>query len=798
MQSQVVTERQRPPAIAAQIYRDQAITETRSSVPATSSNPVEASRRATPVVQTAYKESDSTTPVAFRSPVVVHVPAPLATIAPVLAEIKPSAAEVHKTKVATALVIVPAEPIKSQVELRMSLAPVVPLQTTPQKSTNEIENNLVAADHREEIPAGEKSILVRRETAIAAPPALQNNNTRESKAVVHAAPEVTSMIAVEPQPTTAPFPRLKLTAETPLPGVNIAAAAAQDAAVPIREVPTTTITPAPRVETLTSPLPVVAGNNRQPAPARVAVAAPPMLATESPQRPSVSIAVPPREPTVHVEKALTQSREAPRSQVATVTPRAGAAVTPRVDAEVTPLPRVVRTIRLEAATSPHANPAPAPVSPLIVAAPPLRKVAVIPAPEMAAGPAKPLAVEPKVDPAPAPPIQFAAAQPPQRQIDADSGSAAPPVAYQSTPESTQTSPPPVAQRTVSSERETYVSKAAPATPGSAVDMLPAVPARPQNSALVSVSQRVHQQVRYAFSLAGRGATHSARVELTDALKLVAMAQDADEGTTRHNEAMMAGLNAMREADDFAVRDSQTDLRIDVERLVATHKTPVLKNAVGPATSPIQALQAYYGYARQQLVIAGGHEIGASMALYGMARIQMAIGGQQGMNGPKAITLHQAALAVDANNYLAANELGVLLARYGQLNEAEASLRHSVAVSPQPETWRNLAEVHHRQGQVRLEAEARRRGDEQLAARRSGRAPNPTASGIVDWVDPATFVAMTDSAPGGVPVSEIAAAAAVATPPNPAAAAVSASQSKSWSLPESIRGLTSRIGQNPKR
>jgi hypothetical protein len=262
--------------------------------------------------------------------------------------------------------------------------------------------------------------------------------------------------------------------------------------------------------------------------------------------------------------------------------------------------------------------------------------------------------------------------------------------------------------------------------------------------------------------------------------------------------MMAGLTAMREADDFAVRDSQSDLRIDVERLISTHKTPILKNGIGPVPSPIEALQAYYGYARQQLVIAGGHEIGASMALYGMARIQLAIGGQQGMSGPKAITLHQAALAVDANNYLAANELGVLLARYGQLNEAEASLRHSVAISPQPETWRNLAEVHRRQGQVRLEAEARRRGEEQLLARRSGRVPNPTATGIVDWVDPATFVAMTDAAPGGVPVSEIAAAAAVSSPPNPAAAAVSASQSKSWSLPESIRGLTSRIGQNPKR
>jgi tetratricopeptide (TPR) repeat protein len=323
------------------------------------------------------------------------------------------------------------------------------------------------------------------------------------------------------------------------------------------------------------------------------------------------------------------------------------------------------------------------------------------------------------------------------------------------------------------------------------------PAAPQSSALVSVSHRVHQQVRYAFSLAGRGAVHTARVELTDALKLVAMALDADQRMTHHTAAMVAGLTALREADDFAVRDSQADVRIDVARLVATHKTPVLKDTVGPGTTPIEALQAYYTCGRQQLVIAGGQQVGASMALYGLGRVQLSTGDPQGMNGPKAITLQQAALAVDPQNYMAANELGVLLARYGQLSEAEAALRHSIAISPQPESWRNLAEVHRRQGQGQLEAQARRQGEDQLAARRSGKTPNPMASGIVDWVDPATFVALTDPSPGGTPVGELAAAAAVASP-TPAPAKTAKPAASPWSLPEAIRGLTSRPTQNPKR
>jgi len=311
-------------------------------------------------------------------------------------------------------------------------------------------------------------------------------------------------------------------------------------------------------------------------------------------------------------------------------------------------------------------------------------------------------------------------------------------------------------------------------------------------ALSSVGQRVQHHVRYAFSLSGRGAVYSAKAELVDALKLVAMAQDADLGSSQHTEALIAGLTALREADDFAARDGQPDVRIDVARLVATHSTPALKYSANPSMSPIEALQAYYAFARQQLAVAGGQDIGASMALYGLARLQVAQMGQLGMNGPKAITFHQAALAVDANNYLAANELGVLLAGYGQLREAETALKHSIAISSQPESWRNLAEVYRRQGLPQLEHQARKQSEEQLAARRSGRTPNPAASGIVEWVDPATFVAMSDAGPGSAPVGEMAAAAAAATTPKPESAAAPV---KPWSLPESIRGLTSRFGQS---
>jgi tetratricopeptide (TPR) repeat protein len=49
--------------------------------------------------------------------------------------------------------------------------------------------------------------------------------------------------------------------------------------------------------------------------------------------------------------------------------------------------------------------------------------------------------------------------------------------------------------------------------------------------------------------------------------------------------------------------------------------------------------------------------------------------------------------------VAANELGVLLARYGQPDEARALFLQSLSISPQPQTWHNLAEICHSLGDV---------------------------------------------------------------------------------------------------
>ena len=104
--------------------------------------------------------------------------------------------------------------------------------------------------------------------------------------------------------------------------------------------------------------------------------------------------------------------------------------------------------------------------------------------------------------------------------------------------------------------------------------------------------------------------------------------------------------------------------------------PADTSNAGSSPSGISSLQQQLLDVQERLASAAGHEQPASMALYLLGRSQTAAAGEtaqdRALAGPKAIALYQTALTVDAANYLAANELGVLLTRYGQLDERSGS------------------------------------------------------------------------------------------------------------------------------
>ena len=259
---------------------------------------------------------------------------------------------------------------------------------------------------------------------------------------------------------------------------------------------------------------------------------------------------------------------------------------------------------------------------------------------------------------------------------------------------------------------------------------PALPPPPVSTPYVSseesrhlaiISKRAQEHVDYGFDLAERGALYSAELEFSQALQLVAQALDAYHHNQKHSKAVAAGLTALREADDFVPRAGQPPIKL--EDAIAGHKTPVWRTGETEDVPPLIAMQRYYAYAQQQFMVAAGKDQSAAMALYGMGRLQTSLANEYGVKkvtaGPKAMALYQATIGVDPQNYLAANELGVMLARYGQLRDAEAVLRQSVAVAPRPENLKNLSEVYERMGDPQSAQNAR---TQQMLAMQSGTRP----------------------------------------------------------------------------
>ncbi len=258
-----------------------------------------------------------------------------------------------------------------------------------------------------------------------------------------------------------------------------------------------------------------------------------------------------------------------------------------------------------------------------------------------------------------------------------------------------------------------------------------------------------EHVNYGLDLTRRGALFSARKEFVAALEAIAHAKDAAGATRKHIRALNEGLVALEEAAELAEHSAPG--AIEWQRLVARHRTPALEGQPVDRMHPYAALQAYYSYAQQRLLVATDREPAASRALYGIARVELTeqgVGGSaDGQSGPQALVLHQTALMADPMNHRAANELGVLLGRYGQLARAREAFSHSVAIRPDAENLRNLARVQHMLGNSGA-ADVAHRQATQIAAWAGDRRPaDPQAA--INFVDPATFASM--NGPADVPV-----------------------------------------------
>ena len=297
-------------------------------------------------------------------------------------------------------------------------------------------------------------------------------------------------------------------------------------------------------------------------------------------------------------------------------------------------------------------------------------------------------------------------------------------------------------------------------------------------------QRAQEHIRYGLNLGSRRAVYSSQTEFLQALRVIARELDAMSGNHVHETALTEGWRALATLED-AKGPSGAEQASPLRDPNAAQAT-VSDAGVFPGNfGAYEAMQRQLRYAQERLAFSGGQEPTASMALYALGRSYIAAAEEcpeeARLCGPKALALYRAALDVDATNGLAVNEQAVLLARCGQLREAEDVLLRGVSVAPQPQMWHNLAMIHEKQGNKPLAQEDRRRRDALAAAWRN-HGVDLAATGLADvhWVEPTEFARCSESDDFGQPSQQDSAATPQPTSPEKQADA-SARTSNSWPL-----------------
>lgn len=259
-----------------------------------------------------------------------------------------------------------------------------------------------------------------------------------------------------------------------------------------------------------------------------------------------------------------------------------------------------------------------------------------------------------------------------------------------------------------------------------------------------VESRAYDLVVSGFDAAQRGATFTAKRRFLAALRLIVQAADMGCGRSVHESHLSDALRAVDEADDFARLDRLGDEKLDLANIVGGHRSHIVSVEEASRMPLIAIQQRYYEFAQTHLIAATAGSRSASLALYGLGKFHNELAQRTPeslqRHGPSAVACFQSSLAVDDGNHLAANELGVLFARYGRLDDAREHLLHSLRTEQSTEAWHNLAVVHERLGETTLAAQARRAGE--LAGARESAGHDPLNGREIQWLDPDAFVRST--------------------------------------------------------
>lgn len=252
-----------------------------------------------------------------------------------------------------------------------------------------------------------------------------------------------------------------------------------------------------------------------------------------------------------------------------------------------------------------------------------------------------------------------------------------------------------------------------------------------------LSKRLSSDVQAGFQLGKSGAVYAARAKFVSVLRRIALAKDAEEGGTRHATALAEGLRTLDDADDFVPRGDALEAELDVASISSSHGLRLV--SAEASVAPHQAIARYSQHAAAKLAEAAASEPAGSMALYGLGKSYARLEAQGGDTnaGRKSLVMYRAATDTHGENYLAANELGVTLARNGRYEQASEVLRQAASQPTAIATVHaNLAAIENRLGRSQ-QAVVAQDYSEQLAQQERAAGDVSRRHGV-QWVNPEAF------------------------------------------------------------
>lgn len=250
-----------------------------------------------------------------------------------------------------------------------------------------------------------------------------------------------------------------------------------------------------------------------------------------------------------------------------------------------------------------------------------------------------------------------------------------------------------------------------------------------------LDQQCRVKISAAYTLSQRGAAYAARAELIGVLRLISQAKDSREATRSRTASLAAGLRALEEAHDFMPHGAQLEAEMNLTVICAAHRTPLARELNLAAALPAKMMERYHRYAQIKLAVAVAGEPAGSMALYSLGKLNSLLAATEGEKHPLAsretVAFQQAALLAHNENFMAAHELGVLLAESGHFPEAQHLLVQVAAEQPNSVVFRNLARVQDALGNA-TDAQLCRNESTRLAQQGRGR------QGNITWVSPQEF------------------------------------------------------------